>query len=295
MNLYIITGFLGAGKTTCLYHLLEYLNEDSAVIINEYGELSIDTLKLQAKENRIREITGGSIFCACKQDKFIEAMMQVYQEKPSSIVVETSGFADPSSLWKTIRFLESKGLSFNTKMITVVDACHAIALSNTIRVIQNQIKYANLIIINKSDLVDETTHANVLKYILETNQEALMIEATKCEIDYHILDETNVYKDVANDEKIIKSPEFSSVVISLKNILDLEYFNQCINNIKDKVYRIKGYILIDGTLYLYELSGNEINYSIEENIQSATGLVVLYSTKEIGKATILEELKEFTI
>ena len=80
MKIYILLGFLGAGKTTLLKKLLsekEYYS-NVAVIINEFGQTSIDSQEFLDKEMMIKEITGGSIFCACKFDKFVSTIINLY-------------------------------------------------------------------------------------------------------------------------------------------------------------------------------------------------------------------------
>ncbi len=86
MKLYMITGFLGAGKTTTMKYLLNYFTEQKlAVIVNEYGKEGIDGKLFNQAGIEMQEIVNGSIFCACKIDKFESTLEDVIQKQPTVI------------------------------------------------------------------------------------------------------------------------------------------------------------------------------------------------------------------
>ena len=93
-RLYLITGFLGAGKTTFLKQFMkQFSSERMHIIVNEFGkELGI----------ALDEINNGSIFCSCRLDKFENVLQQVLQEKPDVIIVEASGLSDPTNVKKIL-------------------------------------------------------------------------------------------------------------------------------------------------------------------------------------------------
>ena len=103
-KLYLLTGFLGAGKTTFLTNVLEELKgKRVAVIMNEFGKVGIDGTIIQKEGMELVEINRGSIFCSCLQLSFVSALVEMADRNMEYVFVESSGLADPSN----IEFLEA--------------------------------------------------------------------------------------------------------------------------------------------------------------------------------------------
>ena len=102
-RLYLITGFLGAGKTTFLIQFMkQFSSERMHIIVNEFGKGGIDGELLSELGIALDEINNGSIFCSCRLDKFENVLQQVLQEKPDVIIVEASGLSDPTNVKKIL-------------------------------------------------------------------------------------------------------------------------------------------------------------------------------------------------
>ena len=102
MELLLVTGFLGAGKTTFLGRLLSlWKDRRLALIVNEFGQANVDGKLLSDLGASLREVTGGSIFCSCRMDQFQAALTDTMQKNPDMILVETSGLSDPTAV-KTV-------------------------------------------------------------------------------------------------------------------------------------------------------------------------------------------------
>ena len=102
-RLYLITGFLGAGKTTFLKQFMkQFSSERMHIIVNEFGKEGIDGELLSELGIALDEINNGSIFCSCRLDKFENVLQQVLQEKPDVIIVEASGLSDPTNVKKIL-------------------------------------------------------------------------------------------------------------------------------------------------------------------------------------------------
>lgn len=102
-RLYLITGFLGAGKTTFLKQFMkQFSSERMHIIVNEFGKEGIDGELLSELGIALDEINNGSIFCSCRLDKFKNVLQQVLQEKPDVIIVEASGLSDPTNVKKIL-------------------------------------------------------------------------------------------------------------------------------------------------------------------------------------------------
>ena len=95
----MLTGFLGAGKTTFLSALLdEYRDQRIGIIVNEFGEISIDGPLLEREGILMRELANGSIFCACIKENFLSSLIALSFEPLDYVFIEASGLADPSSM-----------------------------------------------------------------------------------------------------------------------------------------------------------------------------------------------------
>jgi predicted transposase YbfD/YdcC len=99
IKLYLVTGFLGAGKTTFLKNFVTLFDNDRiALIINEFGKEGIDGKLLSPLNVDISEINNGSIFCACGLEQFEQTLKEIIKNEPEAIIIEASGLSDPTSI-----------------------------------------------------------------------------------------------------------------------------------------------------------------------------------------------------
>ena len=98
-KLLLVTGFLGAGKTTFLKRLINHFsNMRLHVIVNEFGAAGVDGHLLREMQVAVDEISNGSIFCSCRWDKFEETLASALKTEPDLILVEASGLSDRKSV-----------------------------------------------------------------------------------------------------------------------------------------------------------------------------------------------------
>ncbi|ESA36221.1 cobalamin synthesis protein p47k [Leptolyngbya sp. Heron Island J] len=154
----IITGFLGSGKTTLLNHILT--NQDglkTAVLVNEFGEVGIDNdLLVTTGDDTMVELNNGCICCTINND-LLEAVYKILErrDKIDYLVVETTGLADPLPVALTFLGTELRDLTRLDSIVTLVDAeNYSVDLFNS-QAAYNQIAYGDIILLNKTDLVDE--------------------------------------------------------------------------------------------------------------------------------------------
>jgi G3E family GTPase len=153
----IITGFLGSGKTTLLNHILQ--NQQgikTAVLVNEFGEIGIDNDLIVATGEDMVELNNGCICCTINED-LVNAVHKVLarSEQIDYLVVETTGLADPLPVALTFLGTELRDLTRLDSIITLVDAANfSLDLFNS-EAAQSQITYGDIILLNKTDLVDE--------------------------------------------------------------------------------------------------------------------------------------------
>jgi G3E family GTPase len=157
----IITGFLGSGKTTLLNHILSnQQGVKTAVLVNEFGEIGIDNELIVATDETgtMIELSNGCICCTINED-LQNAVYKILEreDKIDYLVVETTGLADPLPVALTFLGSELRDLTRLDSIVTVVDAENfSLDLFNS-EVAYNQIAYGDIILLNKSDLVDEAT------------------------------------------------------------------------------------------------------------------------------------------
>ena len=155
----IITGFLGSGKTTLLNHILtNQQGVKTAVLVNEFGEIGIDNELIvnTSDDNTMVELSNGCVCCTINED-LMNAVYKIMErpEKVDYMIVETTGLADPLPVALTFLGSELRDLTRLDSIVTVVDAENFnISLFNS-EVAQSQIAYGDIILLNKTDLVDE--------------------------------------------------------------------------------------------------------------------------------------------
>ena len=152
----VLTGYLGAGKTTLLNRILsEPHGKKYAVIVNEFGEIGIDNELIVNADEEVFEMNNGCICCTVRGDlvRIIDGLMR-RKGKFDAIIVETTGLADPAPVAQT--FFMDEAVGAKTKLDAVVTVADALWLKDRLKdapEAKNQIAFADVILINKTDLV----------------------------------------------------------------------------------------------------------------------------------------------
>lgn len=152
----IITGFLGSGKTTLLDRILQHnQNLNIAVLLNELGELNIDARLLTAYDDNLVELSNGCICCTINQG-LVEAMERILarERQVDRLIIETTGVADPLPIISTVVGSQFRNMTRLDSVVTVVDAASFTAEYDDSGVALKQIRYGDIILLNKTDLVD---------------------------------------------------------------------------------------------------------------------------------------------
>ena len=153
----IITGFLGSGKTTLLNHILT--NQEglkTAVLVNEFGEIGIDNELIVSTDDNMIELNNGCVCCTINED-LVNAVYNILEreDKVDYLVVETTGIADPLPIALTFLGTELRDMTRLDSIVTLVDcANYSLDLFNS-QAAHSQIQYGDVIVLNKTDLVDE--------------------------------------------------------------------------------------------------------------------------------------------
>jgi G3E family GTPase len=240
----VLTGYLGAGKTTLLNRILsENHGKRFAVVINEFGELGVDNDLVVDADEEVFEMNNGCICCTVRGDliRIIGGLMK-RKGRFDGIIVETTGLADPAPVAQT--FFVDEDVKRATKLdaiVTVVDAKHLPARLKDSAEAQEQIAFADILVLNKMDLVTEAEAAEVEKAIKAINPYAEIRRSTKSDVPLDAV----IGRDAFNLARILeKEPDFlsgedhhehdsevNSVSFEVSRPIDAEKFNVWINQL----------------------------------------------------------------
>ena len=181
----VLTGYLGAGKTTLLNRILtEPHGKKFAVIVNEFGEIGIDNDLIVNADEEIFEMNNGCICCTVRGDliRIIEGLMK-RRGKFDAIIVETTGLADPAPVAQTFFVdMDVQAAARLDAVVTVADAKWLAARLKDAPEAKNQIAFADVIIINKMDLVSEAELREVEARIRAINPYAKLHKTSRCNV-----------------------------------------------------------------------------------------------------------------
>jgi G3E family GTPase len=181
----VLTGYLGAGKTTLLNRILsENHGKKYAVIVNEFGEIGIDNDLIIGADEEVFEMNNGCICCTVRGDlvRILEGLMK-RKGKFDAIIVETTGLADPAPVAQT--FFVDEDVQKNARLDAVVTVADAKWLSDRLKdapEAKNQIAFADVIVLNKTDLVSKGELAEVEARIRAINPYAKLHRTERCKV-----------------------------------------------------------------------------------------------------------------
>lgn len=210
----VLSGFLGAGKTTLLNHILSNREEMRvAVIVNDMSEVNIDAslvrdggADLSRTEEQLIEMTNGCICCTLREDLLIEVARLASEGRFDYLLIESTGISEPMPVAETFTFEDETGQCLSDcaeldTMVTVVDAANfmndfgswddladrKIGLDqeddrNIVDLLVDQIEFANVIIVNKTDLVSEEQLSRLKQILGRLNQSAKVMESTQSRV-----------------------------------------------------------------------------------------------------------------
>ena len=189
----ILTGFLGSGKTTLLKYIMQHGLQQKrvAIIMNEIGDIGIDgkvITGLEGVESMV-EFNSGCVCCTIDDYRFAIAVQQIIEEtKPDLLIIETTGLADPKPI---VDRLKTASVARDA-VITMVDAATFLPLSAEHEVLDEQVKGADFLVLNKIDLVTERERQKVEKRLRRLNRRALLLEASYGQVPTDLLFSTGV-------------------------------------------------------------------------------------------------------
>ncbi len=209
----IISGFLGSGKTTLLNHILKnQVGIKTAVLVNEFGEIGIDNdLIIKGSEDMI-ELNNGCICCSINGE-LLNTVSKVLEraEKLDYLIVETTGLADPLPVAMTFAAGDLREKVRLDSIITVIDGENFDFEINNTNVAYSQILYGDILLLNKSDLVNEKKLKKIEEFINKIKKEPRILRSTNSEVALHTIMSVGLFEtDTFEFEKNKKNIEQNS-------------------------------------------------------------------------------------
>ena len=258
----LLSGFLGSGKTSFLKHFIEYHTSNNrfvAVIQNEIGESGLDG-KLLEDDYAVLEMDEGCVCCSLigQLQKGIKQILDKHQ--PDVIILETTGLANPQNMLSEIHDLDDL-INFDS-VTTIVDGKNIESLILESKIIEAQIKSADVILLNKTDLIDEIQKERIYKLLKDKNPLALITESINGAINPALLYSSDPEKKLQktsspkdkNKFHSHKNDNLSSIKISFKGAIKKQQFTEYINNFPKGIFRSKGIVEFenDDNTYVFQ-------------------------------------------
>lgn len=284
-RLYLITGFLGAGKTTFLKKFAPAAGGKIAIIVNEFGRENIDEKLLRDANARLHGVAGGSILCACRLDQFEAALAQALSENPDAILVETSGLSDPSAMRDVLRLRAEFSRIDYRGCVCLADARNLHKVYETARVIRKQLDAADLVVLTKLDAAapEEAERAKVL--IARHAPEAVIMEVSFGELSP---EQAQRLKDMrAGARKGFLTADVGQHCLTLRidESAHPDEFSAFLKALSADAYRVKGFVKLRHGALLVDCVGRDVGLSPwtggADNLLS-----VLYAYGQQAKKTV---------
>ena len=285
----LVTGPLGSGKTTLLRHILACRPAKIAIVMNEFGEIAIDTKVIEGKNVRIAELGGGCVCCSLLGE-FEAAVTEIIKKvEPEMIVVETTGLAEPEALVFNIQ--EVLPQCRLDGVVSVIDADMLIRFPELGHTTRLQVEGADILLLNKVDLVDAKQIESLERKLGEINPSAQIIRTEHCQIDLELL-----FGIPQSREKKVAppqhehQPEFESFAFSSNKTFSRDCFERFANELPANVIRAKGFVRSDDGAQLFNFVAGR--WELEPFENDKTELVFIGKKIAPEKSTIVRALKK---
>ncbi len=299
----LVTGFLGAGKTTYMNRLLAATNERILLIVNELGSVNLDEQLIVQMDQEQIELSNGCICCSIQNDLSKTFYQLAARDKTfDRVVIETTGVADPAPIIQTIYYDDYLRSRFKfTAILTVVDASQ-MDRDLFIEGI-HQIAYADMILLNKTDLVDRAALERAYERIRTINPTVRVIETVQTEGDYDLLENTFQLSRV--DETVLSElTDGHGSVASLRAITlttDVplardrvtRYVREVLMHYEEDLYRLKAIVRLDGeaSKFVVQATNQLMGATFANEASDDSRSVFVWIGKELDRDALERGLK----
>ena len=250
---YVISGFLGSGKTTFINNILESapVNLKIMVLVNEFGAISIDREIIKADPINIVDLSGGCICCGLFTELMASLLFALDTLKADIILIESTGLAVPQEIARQALTPAFEGRIEFGGIITLVEAKSM--LSDDYPIIMKQLKEANVVILNKIDLIDSSTLAQAWKKIKSViPAESIFFETSFARINYKEIlfrryndSHINIKYSKTNLSRFDSTAGFATVSFVRNSPLSMEMIYKLFKTHGNEIIRSKGFLVTE--------------------------------------------------
>ncbi|MGA9535734.1 MAG: GTP-binding protein [Desulfobacterales bacterium] len=226
-KVYLITGFLGAGKTTFLNRIIDRFPKDKklTLLVNEFGEVGVDGTLVEGEDIDMMEISKGSIFCVCVKTDFIKGLYELSTTvKPDVLLIESTGVANPSDLKKDIKLPIFNNRFHFMEQFCIIDAPHFLDAYEVYASLEKQIASSSVFIINKIDTASADTIAATKDVVRKFHPDPLFFETNYADIPlenfFDIIPDSEEVNIGPTDDELIAAMSAEELDKFLDDLLD---------------------------------------------------------------------------
>lgn len=289
ISMILIAGSLGSGKTTLLRHLVTRADRRIAILMNEFGEIAIDSKVVEGEHIRMTELAGGCVCCSLAGE-FEEAVKEIVATvRPELIVVETTGVAEPDAVIFDVED-NLQGIRLDS-VVVVADADLMVRFPDLGYVTTTQFEAADLLLLNKVDLVSPCRLDAVEAQLRRVNPDASVVRTLRCALDTGL-----VFGAVSRGPRPLAAPSSHSDLAEVDSFdfvsdrpVDREKFERLAENMPKAVYRSKGFLRCVGAAFLFNFAGGR--WALEPFEADRTELVFIGRGAAEARVRVLSELE----
>lgn len=249
----VIGGFLGAGKTTLVNHLIRSLPRRLGVIVNEFGATGVDGGLIERLSDDVTELTAGCLCCTGRDDLLRSLVtISLREHKPDAVLVELSGVADPTPVLTTLLERSVRAAFRVTTLVAVVDARHALQTLREHPEAARQLAYANVVVLNKTDLADPALLDHAEEVLRGVNPLARVVRVERGQVDAAALLARDDFdpRVVEGAPEVRHTPGLKSFTLRADRPLDpyrwQRFLTSHILSRPAEVLRVKGFLSLQG-------------------------------------------------
>lgn len=294
----LVTGFLGAGKTTLVNHILQQADgRRIAAVVNDFGAINIDAELIAGAEDGVVSLANGCICCSLEGD-LLRTLANLLRRtpRPEAIVIETSGVADPEDI---IRNLMDPVIWREAPLETVLCVADAASPEADLGdpLLLSQLRAADLVALSKSDLVDKPVFEARRRALSQINRRAALVEVTGGDIPLDLVfPEVGAPRQRTTRPKRPSIDRFESFNWTSEEPISLAGFQQAIGRLAPRLIRAKG--LLDTVekpdcRYLFQLAGGRATLAPldrDDPRQGGTRVVFIAEIDKIAQPEIDEAM-----
>ncbi len=279
IDVWLLTGYLGAGKTTMLNNLLGaemFKGKRVALVINEFGQLGIDGALVRPGEWTKFELNKGSLFCACIKVDTVKVLRQIaFDIKPDVVIIEATGLSESADLEALFASSAIEDLLNVRANICLVDPVTFTKVCAFVPCVTRQVQQADGIVINKCDLSDEASLKTLTATLTQINPRAAITMTSFADIPNDWLAGLT---HASGQCGISSGPPAQAVSVSIQSAkpINQRKFMAALSELKGSILRLKGNIDFGDGSIMVEYAGGELTQGEAiKNLRPPTAFVVI--------------------